>query len=118
MILQIIQTIIFAVADGILAFFATYAFFTLRRQQRDIHGLKVILFKVYALSSASSLRDSFRELNKLEQLLGEAVENEDFDAAEKLKDTIHRQREETERAVKAFNETFGDLADVTVFKMR
>ena len=116
-VLQSIALVMGIVAYAAMTFMAAFAFFRLRNQSNDLLVLKVELFNVYSMLSATQVKEQFAEVEKLRNLLPRLVKREKFDEAAKVKEHIEQQEKAAMEALKRFNETFGENAEINVTKI-
>ncbi len=116
-VLQSIALVMGIVTYAAMTFMAAFAFVRLRNQSNDLLVLKVELFKVYSMLSATKVKEQFAEVEKLRKLLPHLVKREKFAEAAKVKELIEQQEEAAMKALKWLNETFGDNAGINVTKI-
>lgn len=104
----LILTVTGSIAYFAMTFFATEAWFRLRRMQKDINHMKAAQQKCLMLTMGEHLRSNFNEVNSMRKTMQELVENEDFEQAEKLKAVLAKAEAGALSALKQFKETFGD----------
>jgi len=68
-VLQSIALVMGIVTYAAMTFMAAFAFVRLRNQSNDLLVLKVELFKVYSMLSATKVKEQFAEVEKLRKLL-------------------------------------------------
>ena len=116
-VLQSIALVMGIVAYAAMTFMAAFAFVRLRNQSNDLLVMKEELFRVYYMLSATTVKEKFAEVEKLRKLLPHLVKREKFAEAAKVKEHIEQQEEAAMKALKWFNETFGDNAEINVTKI-
>lgn len=118
-ILQTIAYIIGMVSYGAVTFLASYTFTRMKRQEKDLQGLKIVTAKTLALVTAGHLQRSFEALNEMKDTLHELEEDERFEEAEDLKKTIVKMERCAMRELEHFKESFGeDCVDIRVTSVR
>ena len=116
-ILQTVALVMGIITNAVLIVMAVFALFRLRHQSQNLKATWSVLFKVFAMVSEIKIERSFEQIEKMKATMSVLVKNEKYIEAAKVKKDIVRQEKMAMEAVKAFNETFGDIAEVGVTKI-
>ncbi len=106
--LQIIVMMLGAVAYAVMATFAFFAYFRLKRQDDDIRAIKNKLDKSLCILFGEHLRSSIGSLNDMKKTLSELVEDEMYEEAERLRKVIAQAEEGVISELEQYKEQFGD----------
>lgn len=116
--IQIIAFITNLVSYTVMSFFACFAFFRLRRQERDLLDIKAAIGKLMAMTAAGHIRDSLNDLNVMRKDLRDLIDNERYEEAEKLKAFITERERNALRQIKHLREHFGDDVGIEIKDIR
>lgn len=118
-ILQITLSIMGILAYVATATFTCYAFWRLKRQEDDLSVLKMVTTKTLALVTGEHLRASFDALNDMKDALQGLIEDERFEEAEDLKETIDKMERMAFKELERFKKNFGeDCVDIKMTSIR
>lgn len=118
-ILNIIFTIVAIVANAAMTFFASYAFVTMRKLQKDVGGMKCATAMTLTLTMGSHVKQNFDDLNSMKETFNHLVETEQYEEAQKMHDVIEKAERAAMVALEKFRETCGsNLAEIIVTKVK
>ncbi len=116
--MNIILSILAGFAYGVTAWMAISAYFTLRRLVKDVRTLIVVNEKTRMLLQSLIIKQNLEEITKLRKMQLACVEHEDFETAQRLKETLEAQEKNVNESIDAFNREFGDMVEIQIQKIR
>ena len=117
-VLNIIFTVMDIVANAALTYFAVSAWFTLRRRQKDVNGMRKAVAITTTLTMGSHVKSNFDEVNKMKATFMHLVENEQYEEARKLQDIIAHAEQSAKESLQRFKETCGDIGEIIVTQVK
>lgn len=112
--LLIIVNIIVGIAYAAMAFFASYAFFALRRQQRDIREVKDMQRRLFVMGVDQNVRDQQAAVNRMAGEMKHLVENDRFEEAERMKKAIDERMRYIASQLNYVQQEFSDECEVKI----
>ena len=113
-VLTTILAVVSLICYCALAFFATTAWFALRRLQDDVNLMRNAVRHIAVLSMGSHLKNNIDELKNMKATLRHLVETEQYAEARKLQSAIAHAEQIVQEALQRFKETCGDTAEIIV----
>jgi len=103
---------------GAITYFAVSAWFKLRRMEKQMDEVKYAAMTAMAVTMGEHLRQSFNEINRMQDQLRSLVEQERYEEAERMKSFISDAQQSAMREMKKFKQHFGeDICDVNVMNI-
>lgn len=116
-ILGIITKILSVLASVATTFFAVYAFVSLLRQEDRIKAIFHSMRGLYAMRMGEMVEHNLDTLSEMRQSLEHLIEEEEYEAAEKMKNEIEKAEAMVEKMVDSLSED-GIVRKVTTIKKR
>ena len=100
-----------------MAFFATYAFFILRRIERRQRDIDRKATTTLMLTFENNLKNKVDALNSMQRHLRSLEEEEQYETAAQFRAVIEAQKQSISRQAELMNKTFGDSVNVELHIM-
>ena len=86
--MKIIMLALSCIAYIMVVFFATYAYFTLREQRKQLTFVKGAVAEMTTIMMAERVQKNFEEVENIKRTLEHLVENEQYEEAERLQNFL------------------------------
>ena len=113
-VIEIIVSIIAIIGYALTSFFATCAFFSLRRLAKKVKELESVETVILIKTTSIEIIAQLQQINDMQEEVRSLVQSEEYEAAEQIKKLLEIHKARVENEIASFNRSFGNVVEMSL----